>query len=341
MGRPDDFYGEAPVITRLLKSGGSILCFHSITTFDLPAQGDAHVSLERFLAFVRLARRLGEIVPLSELVRRHMQNQSTSGLVALTFDDAYAAVHRYLKEVIEREAVPLAIFVVTGAAASGAQYWWDRIDDVFAQVTAERWRMFEIACGLPEEFRTGQPPEYGPLRPFRQWVLATYAGRSSPHLESELDSLEAEVGCRTRHRSMTFEELAELSVLPGVEIGVHTASHPVLPLLSDHDVCEEIVTSYNTVRDRFTNALPILAIPFGLYDARTLRVARAAGMSAALTLGGGLNRTADRSTLPRLCLVRAVTRARLALYLLGIENLIQRCARCPLPPYPDLPSAVG
>ena len=123
-------------------SGGAILAFHSITTPELPGEGTAHVSLEAFQSFIRVARRLGELVRLSELVRRHQHGQSTSGLIAVTLDDAYAALHGEFREFVLQEAVPITVFVVTQAAAIAARYWWDRIDDVFPRVAPDRWRAF-------------------------------------------------------------------------------------------------------------------------------------------------------------------------------------------------------
>ena len=104
------------------RRGGAILCFHSVTTPALPGEGTSHVSVKAFTSFIRVARRLGELVPLSELVRRHTEGRSTSGLIAVTFDDAYAAVLTELKDVIARQAIPVAVFVVTNAAARGAKY---------------------------------------------------------------------------------------------------------------------------------------------------------------------------------------------------------------------------
>ena len=169
---------------------GAILCLHSVTTRAFPAEGTAHVPLEAFESYVRVSRRFGEIVPLSELVRRHAEGKNTSGLIALTLDDAYGALRTELRAFLEREAVPIAIFVVTQAAATGATYWWDRIDDVFPRVAPDRWRAFERTCGVPEEYRRGQPRSYGPLRPLRQWLLAAYAGRWPARLEPELQGLE-------------------------------------------------------------------------------------------------------------------------------------------------------
>jgi peptidoglycan/xylan/chitin deacetylase (PgdA/CDA1 family) len=324
---------------RRLASGGAILCFHSITTPDAPAEGTAHVSLAAFQSTIGLARRLGEIVPLSALVRRHEQGRSTAGMVAVTFDDAYAALLSGLKEFVSREGIPISVFVVTQAAQAGATYWWDRIDDLFPRVAAARWRAFEAACGLPEEYRQRQPAALGPLRPLRQWVLAAYAGRWPSHLEPALLSLEYESGLRTRHRSMTFAEIAELAALPSVEVGVHTVTHPVLPLLSDPDLTQEIAAGYAELRSRLASVLPILAVPFGLYDERTLRAARAAGLTACLSVAGAnLDGEAHRYVLPRYCVTRHDTPARLALCLVGLPDRVRRWRGRPLAPYPALPS---
>jgi peptidoglycan/xylan/chitin deacetylase (PgdA/CDA1 family) len=321
---------------------GAILCFHSVTTPARPAEGSAHVPLRAFQSYVRVARRLGEIVPLGELVRRHAEGRSTSGLVALTLDDAYVALRTELRDFLWREAVPIAIFVVTRAAATGAAYWWDRIDDLFPRVEPNRWRAFETACGLPEEYRRGQARSHGPLRPLRQWLLATYEGRWPEHLEPQLQALEQEIGLQTLHRSMTFDEVADLAATTSVEVGVHTVSHPVLPLLPDADLRQEIVASYAALRERFPSTLPILSIPFGLYDERTLRTAHSVGMTASLTLGGTLlHGERHPHALPRLCLTRGDTAARLGLRLFGVPDFIRRCSGRLPAAYPALPSATS
>ena len=58
-----------------LPSGGAILCFHSITPRRTVEHGDVHLTLEDFASCVRIARRWGEFVPLSELLARHLQGK--------------------------------------------------------------------------------------------------------------------------------------------------------------------------------------------------------------------------------------------------------------------------
>src|SRR5262245_47576406 len=322
------------------KAPGAILCFHSITPRGYVEHGDAHLSLDDFASCVRIARRWGEFVPLSELIARHIQGRSTSGLLAMTFDDAYAALQGQFARFVERERIPIAIFVVTDAATRGKTYWWDRVENLFPRIAANRWRAFEDTCGVSEEFRTGQPREYGPLRPLRQWILATFAGRWPPHLDDELAQLEQEIGYETAQRAMTFDELGRLAAMPGIEVGVHTVSHPVLPLLGDVDLQAEIQAAHDTLRERVPNTIPVLAAPFGLYDERTLRLAAAAGMRACLTLSGEtLGPSAFRSSVPRICITKTDARSKLSLRLLGVPRLLRAVRGRRLQPFPDLPSA--
>lgn len=323
-----------------LASGGAILCFHSVMSSSGDEYGDAHLSLDDFASCVRTARRWGEFVPLSELIARHTEGRSTSGLLAATFDDGYAALQGEFREFIAREGIPVAIFVVSDAAQEGKTYWWDRVDNLFPRTEAARWRTFEEACGVPDAYRTGQPRAYGPLRPLRQWILARYAGRWPSHLEDALARLEQEAGYRTRQRAMTFDELNGLAETPGIEIGVHTLSHPVLPLLGDADLQREIRAAHVALRARVRNTIPILAVPFGLYDERTLRFASSAGMRACLTLSGEtLATSACRTSIPRICITKTDARSKLSLRLLGVPRLLRAVRGRQLRPFPELPSA--
>src|SRR5437763_3799878 len=325
-----------------VSSGGSILCYHSLTSAELPSAGIVNVPVDEYHSVMQVVRRSGEIVSLREVVRRHQAGLSTAGLIAVTFDDAYAAVLATVEDRPGEVRVPITLFVVTDAARAGTSYWWDRVEDVFARVSPERWRAFEDTIGLPAAYRIGQPADLGPLRPLRQWILAAHGGRWPAALEQPLAALEAGAGWTTRHRSMTFDELDRLGSLPEVEIGVHTQTHAVLPLLPDGEVRQEILGSYHTLRERYAGkAVPLLAFPFGLFDGRTARLASDVGMQAAFGLGNRTLRDVPRSgVLPRFIMAVGETRWRLALKLLGVRERLRRGQRGALA-CPVLPSATS
>jgi peptidoglycan/xylan/chitin deacetylase (PgdA/CDA1 family) len=181
----------------------------------------------------------------------------------------------------------------------------------------------------------------GPVRPLRQWVLATYAGRWPAALEEPLATLEDDLGLRTHQRAMTEPELAGFLRRTGAHLGVHTVSHAALPFLPDHEVVAEVRQSYDALRARFPATLPYLALPFGLFDARTLRLAAEAGMRVSLTLPGcPLDRPFDADIgMPRLCVVRQHTPGRLTLKASGVAWLLDRVRGETAPAYPVLPSA--
>lgn len=306
----------------------------------MPAAGSAHLPLAQVTRCLETARLIGEIVPLRDLLQRHRQGRSTAGLIAVTFDDAYAALGLDFKLFIEREGVHVTVFAVTGAAARGEAFWWDRLDDLFPRFESRRWREFETGCGLPEAYRRLQPREHGPLRPLRQWILTTSAGRCSAALDAALSALEKETRSRTHHRAMTFEELEGLTATGLVDVGVHTVSHPVLPLLSDAEMRNEITAAHRIVRERFAAAVPVLAVPYGLYDQRTLRIAADAGMAASLTLDScTVGRALPHGALPRFCATTSDRPWRMGLRLLEPKSWVMGRWTEPSLRYPDLPSA--
>jgi peptidoglycan/xylan/chitin deacetylase (PgdA/CDA1 family) len=291
---------------------------------------------------VATARRLGELVPLRELLARAQAGRSTAGLIALTFDDAYAALLNVASGYLQSEAVPATVFVATDAALSGERFWWDRLEEGFSATTPEHWEDFEKACGLPEAYRRGQGAEYGRLRPFRQWVLCEHQGRWPARLERLLADLERESGSSAVQRSMTFEELHALRAAAPVDLAVHTRSHPVLPLLGRAEQVREIAGSHSDLQRHFDDVLPVLAIPYGIFDAQTAAVAREAGMLASLTLGASTLRWAPHADqLPRFCITRAESIFKLHLRLTGVADRVRRLKGESLGECPALPSAVS
>ena len=325
-------------VYRRLTSAGSILCFHDVTASGASGRGSAHVSIDAFTEIVDAIGCVSRIVPLTELLDRHEGGRSTAGLVALTFDDAYVGLLR-VGDLVQR-GLPITIFALTGEAHVGRTFWWDRVDAVQPRVSAARWRAFEDACGVPAAYRSGQPPEFGPVRPLRQWILARYAGRWPDTLEPALAELEREGEPPDLARGMTFEELARLAARGPVDIAVHTRSHPVLPLLPDNELRNEIVDCHDVIRARFASAVAVLAAPYGLYDARTLRIARESGMRAVLTLSATTLRQAngDRAV-PRFCVMHGAPLWKLQLAVAGVTERVNAVRRRAAPRYPDLPSA--
>lgn len=336
-------HGVLPALYRRLAPA-SVLCFHGVTSAEWPSGSPVNVPATAFAALADAVCSAAEVVPLAELVTRHRAGRPTRGLVAITFDDAYASLHTLLADVIASRRLPVTLFVATAYSATGRTFWWDRIDDLHSIVPAPRWRAFEDAVGLPEAYRTGQPAAFGPLRPLRQWLLRNDRGRTSTRVDDALRQLESELGRATVQRPMTLDELAQFCRRTGATVGVHTVTHPVLPLLDPGECRAEIVDCHRTLQERFGAAVvPVLAAPFGLYDAQVLATAEAAGMQATLTLANRtLATTGDGTGMPRLSMTVQSTPRRVLALASGLrERLGVALGRPWHPPPPALPSATS
>jgi peptidoglycan/xylan/chitin deacetylase (PgdA/CDA1 family) len=329
----------AAMAGRVAGTDGAILCFHGIDTDRVQSASSMHVRIEQFEAMLEQVRPLATFVPLRELLGRHLSGRSTAGMVALTADDAYASWLE-AEPVLGRGRIPLTLFAVSSALSTGQTFWWDRIEDAGALARADRWARFEDACGLPESYRTGHPASEGRTRPLRQWTLAEQGGRWPEALEPVLAELESDLGAGTSQRSMTVAELAGFLERTGSEVGVHTRSHAALPFLPDTEVIREISEGYEELRHHFPGALACLAIPFGLYDARVLRLAAEAGMASSLTLAGTpLGPALPDRGVPRLCVVREHAPGVLAFKVSSAGRLVGRLRGERSEVYPVLPSA--
>jgi peptidoglycan/xylan/chitin deacetylase (PgdA/CDA1 family) len=113
-----------------------------------------------------------------------------------------------------------------------------------------------------------------------------------------------------RMRPLAWEQLAALCD-EGWEVGSHTMSHPLLTLLDDAALGEELAASRQTIADRLGSCATV-AYPYGIADRRVAAAARRAGYLAGCAL------TADHSCdtpyrRPRLPLTGADTGLRLQL----------------------------
>ena len=307
---------------RPFARSGAILCYHGIATDQI--RSPIHHTIAELETAVGIARDLGTIVPLRDFVRIHQNGKSTAGLFALTFDDAYLSLQA-AAAFLRREQVPITVFAVSDALDHGRAFWWDRMGAALRELTAKETADLSDRWAIPAWFRDRwSGPDFPPGWELRQWIVARYTGRSEAELEEALGELEQRANLPTIDRSMTWPELSDFARTGLVEIGVHTRSHPALPLLSRAEQQHEIAGCYEVLRDHFPATLPILAAPFGLFTADTIAVTRASGLQACLGLGDRtLQYGGSLGALPRFCMMHPQSRVKLGPRLAGVFDQIR------------------
>ena len=93
-------------LIRAASRHGSVFSFHGVRTDADPVASIANVTLRTLRQSVELIQASAEIVGLDELHCRWEQGKSTRGLVAMTFDDAYASLLETADAWLLRGSVP-------------------------------------------------------------------------------------------------------------------------------------------------------------------------------------------------------------------------------------------
>ena len=265
---------------------GGIIAYHGVG--ESPLAPVMHVSPDRLRDQLELLRDRHQIVPLRELVGRWRAGASTRNCVAITFDDAYAGVLVHALPILRALDIHATVFVASDYAAVGASYWWDNVELNRVAPDNRGWADAAAAVGLSDADRSVP----NALDRIRNRVLARFAGRWPRGLSA---------GGETVWRSLTFNELETLAADERIDFGVHTLSHPALPLLPYHEQVVEMSYNLALLRKLLPRVIPVVAYPYGLYDGATVRAAREAGMIAGVTMEG--RATADRPdpmTVPRI-----------------------------------------
>lgn len=265
-----------------------MFCLHGIRTGTQPESGGIHVTADQLREIVDVSTELGSMVPLEVIVTRLASGKDVAGLVALTFDDACRSVARVAAPILRSAGAHATVFAVQDASSGAAPYWWDRLSLCQPHFDPHHWEQLFGALG-----EASVPPGPGLERRARDLIVARHRGILPAAAAYLFEEVEASYGLASIYdRALTGAELATLARDPHFGIGVHTVSHPALPLLQDHEVVDQVRQCHRWLLDWIPDALPYLAIPFGLRDDRTYRLARDAGMTSVMRIAA---RTASRS----------------------------------------------
>jgi peptidoglycan/xylan/chitin deacetylase (PgdA/CDA1 family) len=284
-------------VVRRRSPRGLVLLYHRVAgpRFD-PLRLD--VSAANFDAQLSVLRTEATVLALDEFEAHRRRGTLPDRAAAITFDDGYADNLQVAAPALARQALPATVFVTTGMTGSMREFWWDDLERVVTTGIALDAPV--PVAGVPWERELAAAPLHAPWTieihghqsPRAQLYLDLF-GRLRPMPAQERDAAMAALRAwasvpdapRESHRTMSETELRELAGRPGIGIGAHTVSHPVLALLSAADQAHELLESRRRAEALTGRAVLSAAYPYGtVHDVseETERAARAAGLGFAL-----------------------------------------------------------
>lgn len=289
-----------------LRPGIAILGYHRIhdARHDLFGLSVTPQNFEEQLAV--LSRR-ARVLSLPDAARAIVSGQIPPRAVALTFDDGYSDNLYSALPLLEKFAMPAAVFVVSSAV--GREFWWDTIARIVERCGPGLERSHPHGGG-PQPWRHRERLDDGPQdtalkRRLAETLAAPLEAMTETERTAAIGAIQQKYGTTDgqapEHRAMSVDELKRLAASELIEIGAHTATHRALAVLPPEEQREEILRGRTDLESLTASAVTSFAYPNGSLAAETIELVAAAGFTVGCcSVAEPASRNSNVLALPRL-----------------------------------------
>ncbi|MCT4495688.1 polysaccharide deacetylase family protein [Bosea minatitlanensis] len=228
-----------------------------------------------------------DLVSLDEALARLRSPKRRRFFVALTFDDGYRDNVEYAWPVLAKHGAPWTLFVTPGFADRTARLWWLELEEAIRALPR-----LELALpGGRFAARTGSEAEKDRAFARLYWRL-----RKGPEaiLLSTVSDLARQAGidpaALVARECLPWDTLRALSGAPGIAIGAHTLTHPMLAKQDEATARREIAESKARLEAELDLPIRHFAYPVGdpgSAGRREFALAAEAGFDSAVTTRPG------------------------------------------------------
>ena len=241
--------------------------------------------LDRTLEFLR--REGVAVVSLDEAMLRLAQPEPGPFFVALTFDDGYRDNVEHAWPVLAKHGAPWTLFVTPGFADRTARLWWLELEGAIAALPRIDLELpdgrFSAVAGTSAEKTAAFDKLYWRLRKQPETILLSAISDLCTQAGIDKTAL-------VERECLPWETLRALAGAPGITIGAHTLTHP---MLAKHDAAfaeAEIRDSQARLEKELDLPIRHFAYPVGDRGSAGMRefdMAEAAGFASAVTTRPG------------------------------------------------------
>lgn len=267
-----------------LRNTATVFLLHRFSDPDRRYGGHDPAHLRRCLGWLR--DHDVPIVSLDRLVSGCLgDGEVPPGAVCFTVDDAYDDFFRVGLPVFAEYECPVTVFVPTGFVDGDCWLWWDRIEYVLRRTGRRR---------LPTPVGDSSPLSIGDegerrraARLLRGELQRVPEERRERALERLSDTADVPLpeDPPPEYRPMSWDQIREAET-GTARFAPHSVTHPVLSMISDDELEDEVVGSWSRLQGEVERPVPVFGYPLGpdwAFGEREERAVRDAGLVAAVS----------------------------------------------------------
>jgi peptidoglycan/xylan/chitin deacetylase (PgdA/CDA1 family) len=280
----------------------SILIFHRVlpeTDPLFPDEPDAR----RFDQVMDWVKTWFNVMPLNDAVDALKMRDLPARAMAITFDDGYADNREVALPILKRHGLAATFFIATGYL-NGGRMWNDTIIEAIRGSKANKLQLDHINWVEGAQLQALAIGSVFEKRAAIQAILGRFKYLSSSEREAASSSIADQCGNKLPDDlMMTTEQVIEMH-RAGMQIGVHTVTHPILAKLGSIDVRKEIYDSKQFLESILGEDINLFAYPNGRPDRdfqlKDVAIVKELGFKAAVSTAWGVAKPeSDLMQLPR------------------------------------------
>jgi peptidoglycan/xylan/chitin deacetylase (PgdA/CDA1 family) len=296
-------YALSPGFLSQLRGKVTILMYHRVVTeAELSSQfiqPGMYVTRDTFDRQVRFLRKHFHVLTMNEFLAMLEQPAWDQGrrFCVITFDDGWLDNYLYALPVLREHETPATIFLPTGMVGTSLWFWPEQLG-----------LLARYMHRLPQEGRAAVLLSLGEIWPPE---LAAILGnneideliqRFKAFTHERIDELvhrlaeTMDVRLPDERMVMNWDEVREMSAA-GISFGSHSVSHKILTLVPDTVLHDEVCGSFEELRKRDINTVPVFCYPNGDYSPAVVRCVQAAGYSSAMSTDVGWERAGSAAAM--------------------------------------------
>lgn len=281
----------ADVLTfRASRNCLSIFVYHGVWAHDDVCRDEA-IQVEQFDWQMRLLSRVFNIITLEQAVDAMRNGNLPKRAVVLTFDDGYENNLSVALPVLQKYQVP-ATFFITACAVQQGIMWNDLVKEAIYRCDKPLLDLSALKLG---QVSIGSAHEKSQLV---ERLLDQFKALRLSQQQQAVAEICRQTGVQpTRRLMLTEHQLRQFANTPGVTVGCHTYSHPMLSLCSQDEILEDLQASKAYLQNLIGAPVEYFAYPYGKYGhhffAEHVNLVVQAGFKAAVTTDWGVNEPED------------------------------------------------
>jgi len=262
-----------------------VLMYHEIAEDSDDIEAWTVVRKSEFLRQMEYLSAHFDILSTEDALKRMRSGQSGSKKPAavITFDDGYSGNNRVLLPIVKSMNLPVTVFVASWAVEEGHLFWYDRIINALQESAPVDLDLKRLALGDYRINRCSGAENWREIERLLRDLKKLSPHKRATSVESILGELGAPNVDTYSLRSLSHEELVEMSGCPLMTIGAHSHCHNILTQLSGEEVIESVKTSKDLLEEWTGHKMRFFSYPNGNFDDAVVDIIRNLGFEGAFT----------------------------------------------------------